>query len=84
MFVVELAESSAAVLDARVVAILDKYSDIIEYIHISDQYTGVQPGEGEQQTTKPETKKMLIVAFNLKADMEEMRPLLQLVIYLIG
>lgn len=73
-------------LDARVIAMLEKYSDVIEYIHISDQFTGPQQ-EAEQQT-KPETKRMLIVSFTLKgatdADMDEVRPLVQLVIYLIG
>lgn len=81
----EIAEASAAMLDARVVAMLHKYSDIIESIHISDQYTPAIPNEGEQQVTKPETKKMLVVSFALKTDSEEeMKPLLQLVIYLIG
>lgn len=72
----ELAESSSAMLDTRVIAMLDKYNDVIEYIHISDQFTGPQQ-EGEQQT-KPETKRMLIVSFTLKgatdADMEELKP----------
>lgn len=81
----ELAEASSAVLDARVVAMLQKYSDIIESIHISDQYTPAIPNEGEPQVNKPETKKMLVVSFALKTDSEEeMKPLLQLVIYLIG
>lgn len=57
----------------------------IDSIHISDQYTGSQPDQ-ESQPKQPETKKMLIVSFTIseKTEMEELRPLLQLVIYLVG
>lgn len=83
----ELAEASSAILDARLVAMLHKYNNVIESIHISDQYSGAgTEQEGQPITKQPETKKMLIVSFFIseKTEMEEMRPLLQLVIYLIG
>lgn len=84
----EIAEASSAILDTKVVAMLNKYSSVIDSIHISDQFSGTQleQQDGSQPMKQPETKKMLIVSFfiNDKTDMEEMRPLLQLVIYLIG
>jgi hypothetical protein len=84
----EIAEASAAILDTKVVAMLNKYSSVIDSIHISDQFSGsaLEQQDGSQPMKQPETKKMLIVSFfiNDKTDMEELRPLLQLVIYLVG
>lgn len=82
----EIAEASAAFIDARLIAMLHKYNNVIDSIHISDQYVGSQPDQEGQPMKQPETKKMLVVSFfmNEKTDMEELRPLLQLVIYLIG
>jgi hypothetical protein len=57
----------------------------VDFIHISDQWSQAQVEEnGTTPLTKPETKKMLIVSYFLpeKVDMD-MRPLLQLVIYLV-
>lgn len=83
----EIQEASSAVLDARVVAMLHKYSDIIESIHISDQFTGPQPAEQAEASMKPaETKKMITVSFFINektGNMEDFKPLVQLVIYLI-
>jgi len=83
----ELAEASAAVLDARVVTMLQKYSDVIEYIHISDQYSGnVVPAEQTEASMKPpETKKMVTVSFFIseKTPMEDYCVCLQLVLYLV-
>jgi hypothetical protein len=58
----------------------------VDFIHISDQWSQAQVEEnGTTPLTKPETKKMLIVSYFLpeKVDMDDMRPLLQLVIYLV-
>lgn len=85
----ELAEASSAILDNRVVTMLNKYSDIIESIHISDQFSGPQPAEQAEGTAMklPETKKMVVVSFNMPEknyEMEDFKPMLQLVIYLVG
>lgn len=64
----EIPEASAAVLDSRLIAALNKYAHLIEFIHISDQYSGpVQPQEDSSspQLKQPEVKRMLIAAFNL-------------------
>lgn len=78
----EIAEASAAIIDARLIAMLQRFPNIIDSIHISDQYAE-QDG---QQAKQPETKKMLVVSFFMDAttDVEELRPLLQLVVHLMG
>lgn len=82
----EIAEASSAFVDARLTAILHKFENTIEYIHISDQYSGPQQEEGAQTTKRGEAQKMLIVSFFIPADKtdQDLRQILQLVIYLIG
>lgn len=67
---------------------LQKYSDVIESIHISDQFTGnVVPPEQAEASMKPaETKKMVTVSFYIseKVPMEDYCVCLQLVFYLVG
>lgn len=82
----EINEASAAVIDSRIIAVLNKYSQLIDSIHISDQFSGpVLQDQDTQQIAKPETKRMLIVTyvFTDKTDMEDLQQLMQLVIYLI-
>lgn len=82
----EIAESTASIMDSRLLAILSKYSNSIESIHISDQYSGLAiQDQDTQQAVKPEVKKMLIITYTFsdKTDMEELKPIMQLVIYLI-
>lgn len=63
----EIPEASTAVLDSRLLAALHKYAPLIEYIHISDQYSGPVPPAEDQTAVKepPEVKRMLMAAFNL-------------------
>lgn len=81
----EIGEATTAILDSRLTAILSKYSQSIESIHISDQYSGLTVQDQDPQQAKPETKKVLILTycFSEKTDMEELKPLMQLVIYLV-
>lgn len=82
----EISEASSAILDSRVLAALSKFSHLIEYIYITDQYNGVVQQEDNSSALKmPEVKKLLMVSFNLpKAnDMESAKPLLVLVFYLL-
>lgn len=68
-------------------AILNKYEDILDYIHVSDQFSETQAEQdAEPQLKKPSVKRMLVISFFIpeKSEMEDLRPLLQLVIYLIG
>ena len=41
----EVGEVAPAILDSRVVAMLNKYADLIDYIHFSDQFSGVKQPE---------------------------------------
>lgn len=41
----EIAEASSAILDSRVVQAFNKYAQFIDYIHISDQYSGPKQQE---------------------------------------
>ncbi|CAF1278187.1 unnamed protein product [Adineta ricciae] len=47
----EIGEVSSAIIDNRVVDFIEKYPDVLEYIHISDQYTGMKIQNDTQQTS---------------------------------
>lgn len=81
----EIQEATQFVLDSRVIAMLNKFGEFIDFIHISDQWSNTQVEEQQQQMKQPDTKRMIIVSYFLpdKVEMDEMKPLLQLVIYLI-
>ncbi|CAL1540862.1 unnamed protein product [Lymnaea stagnalis] len=84
----EIGEGTAAVLDKKVCQMLTKYEGVIEYIHVSDQYSGPKLQEDNQTTKMPETKPCLIFCFTIPgkgktrtSDMENLKPLMQLVFY---
>ncbi|XP_015924160.1 PAT complex subunit CCDC47 isoform X2 [Parasteatoda tepidariorum] len=86
----ELGEAANAMLDSKLITVLQKYSDVIDFIHFSDQFSGPKLSEDTQLTKLPETKKMLMFGFNIPGKgkttpevMENMKPLLQLVFYSI-
>lgn len=86
----ELQESAANVLDNKVVSVLSKYEELIEYIHVSDQYSGPKQQDDTQTTKVPETSSVLIFCFNAPGkgrcsprDMESMKPLMHLVFYML-
>lgn len=81
----EIAEASSSLLDSRLIAALNKYSHLIDYIHVSDQYSGQIQQEDPNTLKQPEVKRILYCGFNMpaKIDMEEMKPLLVLVLYLM-
>jgi hypothetical protein len=41
----EIAEATASMIDSAIVSTLKKYEQYIEYIHFSDQYSGLKPSE---------------------------------------
>ncbi|XP_018329713.1 coiled-coil domain-containing protein 47 [Agrilus planipennis] len=86
----EIHEATLAMLDSKVTAVLNKYADMIEYIHFSDQYTGVKQGDDSQNLKLPETQKVLLFGFNLPVKgvsvneaVERMKPLMTMVFYCI-
>ncbi|XP_012273888.1 coiled-coil domain-containing protein 47 isoform X2 [Orussus abietinus] len=87
----EIAEVTSAILDTRVLQAFAKYAPYIDYIHISDQYSGAKQQEDSGQLTMPEVKRVLLVGLNISIkgrlpnpeSQEKMRPLLQLTFYLV-
>lgn len=84
----EVAEVTSAMLDSKVVTALNKYADLIDYMHFSDQYSGPKQQEEATLTKLPDVKKVLLFGFNIQVKsktiqegMEQMRPLMQLVFY---
>jgi hypothetical protein len=41
----EIVEVATSLLDARIVAVINKYADVIDYIHFSDQFSGPKQPE---------------------------------------
>jgi hypothetical protein len=91
MVLSELGEASAAMLDPKIVATLNRYEECIDYIHISDQYTGPRPQDYETDSQKlPEAQRVLIFGFNIpgktlcsEKHVESIKPLLSFVFYCI-
>lgn len=86
----EIHEATSSVLDARVVAVINKYPDLVEYIHVSDQYSGPKQLDDQAPVELPKVKPTLAFCFNLPgrgrlqpADVESVRPLMQLVLYMV-
>ncbi|EFO94401.1 CRE-CCDC-47 protein [Caenorhabditis remanei] len=75
-----------SILEPGVVSLLKKHEEAIEFIHISDQYTGPKPAEGESYTRLPDPQRFMFVSLNLKSlgqDEESATEILNLVFYLI-
>lgn len=86
----ELGEAASAMLDNKMITVLQKYQDCIDFIHFSDQYSGPKQQDDTQPTKLPDVRKMLIFGFNVPGrgkvtseTMENLKPLLQLVFYSI-
>lgn len=54
----EIAEATSAVLDSKMVAILNKYTDLVDYVHISDQYSGPKQTEDTGALKLPDVKRV--------------------------
>ncbi|XKL60437.1 hypothetical protein PGB90_007494 [Kerria lacca] len=83
----EINEVAAMFMDAKTVTAFNRYSDLIEYVHISDRYSG--PKSPDDNPNKPlEYKRMFLVGFSIpdtgksnEEIMEYMHPLMTLVFY---
>jgi len=85
---VEPAEATNQVLDNKVIAALNKYENMIESMHFSDQFAGPRQQDGDQPTKAPEAQKVLNFTFNVPGrgtataqDVESMEPLMKMVFY---
>lgn len=81
----EIPEATSAILENRVITALSKYQQFIDYIHISDQFSGPIQQDETTSLKQPETKPVLMAGFNLPkdGDMEAVKPLLILIFYLM-
>lgn len=81
----EIPEATSNMLDPRVLTALNKYALLIDYIHISDQFSGPIQQEDPNNLKQPDVKRMLMAGFNLPSncDMESIKPLLVLVFYMM-
>ncbi|KAG5899756.1 hypothetical protein JTB14_006093 [Gonioctena quinquepunctata] len=60
----EISEAGLAILDSKITAVLNRYPEYIDYIHISDQFSG--PKQTEENALKlPDTEKVLMFGFNI-------------------
>lgn len=84
----EIAEATSAMLDSKVVAVLNKYTDLVDYIHFSDQYSGPKQQDDNGTLKLPEYQKVLMFGFNvpfkgmsLEEAINQIKPLLIMVFY---
>ncbi|XP_015191313.1 PREDICTED: coiled-coil domain-containing protein 47 isoform X2 [Polistes dominula] len=87
----EIAETASIILDANVLQAFAKFSQYIDYIHISDQYSGPKQQTETTQLTMPEVKKVLLVGLNISIKgrtaspecQEKLQLLLRLTFYIL-
>ncbi|KAE8739621.1 hypothetical protein FOCC_FOCC014886 [Frankliniella occidentalis] len=85
----EMGEVSSTLLDSRVTSLVNKYQDMIEFMHFSDQYSGPKQTEDTATLVKlPEVKRVLIFCFNIpiknqgmQESIDQMLPMMHLVFY---
>ncbi|XP_043265186.1 PAT complex subunit CCDC47 isoform X3 [Colletes gigas] len=87
----EIAEAASAILDTRVLQAFTKFAPYIDYVHISDQFSGPKQQEDTTQLTMPDVKRVLLVGLNISIKgrttnaegQEKLKLLLQLTFYLL-
>ncbi|XP_077978055.1 PAT complex subunit CCDC47-like [Glandiceps talaboti] len=87
----EMGEVVNAMLDSKILNCLNSYTDMFDYLHFSDQYSGVKINTDEGQPNKmPPTQKVLIFGFNVPGkgnpsvrDMQQLEPMMKLVMHCI-
>ncbi|KRY42121.1 Coiled-coil domain-containing protein 47 [Trichinella spiralis] len=82
----EIGEVTTGLIDSKIVSALCKYKDVVDYIHISDQFVGIKPIEMENMTKPPETAKVVMICLNipgqLRATEEDVSSLQPLMIFI--
>lgn len=81
----EQAECTSAILENRVTGILSKYQQLIEYIHISDQFSGTVQQDDNNMSNHYNCRPVIMVGLNLpkNGDLELIQPVLMLILYLM-
>ena len=81
-------------LDAKMTAVLNKYPEMVDSVHVSDMYSGPKPADDQVVAELPEGKRTLIFTFNIPVNskknklpvdeaVESMKPLMLLVFYFL-
>lgn len=79
------------ILDAKVRRVINENAEFFEYMHISDQYSGLKPSDvDETPTERPPTSKKLIVMLNMHCakqtpsieDITKLVPLMRMTLYM--
>ncbi|PAV57794.1 hypothetical protein WR25_05101 [Diploscapter pachys] len=78
-------ETIYAMLEPGVANILRKHEKAVEFFHISDQFSGPKPPEGETYTRLPQTNSVIIFSVNISVcdTAESQNELLQLLFYVL-
>lgn len=84
----EIAEATSAMLDSKVTAVLNKYAEFVDYIHFSDQYSGLKQPDDGGSLKIPDTQRVLLFGFNmpikgvsLEEAVEQLKPVMNMVFY---
>ncbi|VDD90955.1 unnamed protein product [Enterobius vermicularis] len=77
----ELPEAAATIIDPTVQQVLSKYGTSLDYCHISDQYSGLKPAEGETYTRMPDTIRAIIFVLNMSEDKNETKTLMKTIFH---
>ncbi|XP_078573538.1 PAT complex subunit CCDC47-like isoform X5 [Branchiostoma floridae x Branchiostoma japonicum] len=88
----ESGEVTNAMIDNKMVRVLNNYAEMFDFLHISDQFSGpkVKDGDPQPATKMPDTKKTIIFAFNVPGqgrssvkDVFSMEPMMKLVFHVL-
>ncbi|KAI1279562.1 PAT complex subunit CCDC47 [Halotydeus destructor] len=87
----EIGEVASTLLDSKVTTVIDTFEDYIDYIQISDQYSGMKMPDETPMIKLPEVNKTMVFAFNCSTtktattteSMENLKALTQLVFYML-
>lgn len=81
----EQPECTSAILENRVTSTLTKYQQLIEYIHISDQFCGTIQQDDNNVWNHYNCRPVIMVGLNLpkNSDLETIQPVLMLILYLM-
>lgn len=60
----EIPEAAAAMLDSKVVAVINKYFEYVDFIHFSDQYSGSKVTDESGTVKLPETEKVSVYPYS--------------------
>jgi len=83
-------ELASSIFDQKVLKVLKDNEHLLDYLHISDQFSGLKPQDQEEQVVEPpKVKKVLNMVLNIPSDcttndeMEKLLPLFKLSVFLV-